>query len=56
MNSEESEKLNIKIAKGIKLAIQRLVEKTLKEDGELDISINGKVTRVKARDLKPTED
>lgn len=56
MDSEEFEKLNNKIAKGIELAIQRLVEKTQKEDGELVISIDGKVTHVKARDLKPTED
>lgn len=40
-----------KINEGVKLAIKRLVEKTKKEDGELVISRNGKVVRVKAREL-----
>ena len=42
-----------KITKGVKLSIERLIERTKKEDGELVISQNGKVVRVKARDLKP---
>ena len=41
-----------KITKGVKLSIERLIERTKKEDGELVISQNGKVVRVKARDLK----
>ena len=42
-----------KITKGVKLSIERLIERTKKEDGELVISQNGKVVRVKARDIKP---
>ena len=46
-----------KITEGVKLSIQRLIERTRKEDGELVISENGKVVRVKARDIKsPAED
>ena len=55
MTIEESTRLNDKIAIGIKLAIRRLVEKTKKVDGDLVISIKGKVTKVKARELKSTE-
>jgi hypothetical protein len=52
MNTVESDPLLEKITEGVKLAIHRLVEKTKKEDGELVISRNGKVVRVKARDLE----
>ena len=52
MKLDETETLTDSIVLGIKLAIKRLIEKTQKEDGELVISVNGKVTRVKARDLK----
>lgn len=41
-----------KINAGILLARKRLVEKTRKEDGELVVVRNGKVVRIKARDLK----
>ena len=41
-----------KITKGVKLSIERLIERTKKEDGELVISENGKVVRVKARDIQ----
>jgi len=34
------------------LARKRLVEKTRKEDGELVVMRDGKVVRIKARDLK----
>jgi hypothetical protein len=53
MNETEPDILFDKITYGITLAIQRLIEKTQKEDGELVISVNGKVTKVKARDIKP---
>ena len=33
-------------------SIHRLIERTKKEDGELVFSKNGKIVRVKARDLK----
>ena len=51
MSKAETDKILDKITEGVKLSIQRLIEKTKKEDGELVISRNGKVVRVKARDL-----
>lgn len=51
MSNLKSDPLEKKITKGVKLAIRRLIEKTKKEDGELVISKNGKVVRIKARDL-----
>lgn len=52
------DKLNIadlrsKILKGIDLAVERLILKKQKEDGELVFSQNGKVVVVKAKDLAP---
>ena len=47
----ESDQMVAKITEGVKLAFQRLIERTKKEDGELVISKNGKIVRVKARDL-----
>jgi len=49
-------KLNItelrsKILKGIDLAVERLIHKKQKEDGELVFSQNGKIVIVKAKDL-----
>ena len=52
MSAEESRQLTAKITEGVKLAIKRLIERTKKEDGELVISRDGKVIRIKARDLK----
>lgn len=52
MSTAESDQLLDKITEGVKLAIHRLIERTKKEDGELTISRDGKVVRVKARDLK----
>ncbi len=52
MNLVETDKLTDKITEGVTLAIQKLIEKTQKEDGELVISVNGKVTKVRARDIK----
>lgn len=52
MSKEESDQLTDKITEGVKLAIQRLIDRTKKEDGELVIYKDGKVVRVKARDLK----
>ncbi|MFM7485516.1 MAG: hypothetical protein ACKOC0_01755 [Cytophagales bacterium] len=48
----ESEQLMEKITGGVKLAIRRLIEQTKKEDGELVVSRNGKVVKVKARDIR----
>lgn len=52
MTKIESKILVDKITKGVHLAFERLLEQTKKEDGELVISKNGKIVRVKARDLK----
>ncbi len=52
MSKEESDQLTDKITEGVKLAIQRLIDRTKKEDGELVIYKDGKVVRIKARDLK----
>ena len=52
MSQTEADKILDKITEGVKLSIQRLVDRTKKENGELVISRNGKVVRVKARDLK----
>lgn len=41
-----------KILLGVKLAVQRLIEKKSLTDGELVYSKDGKIVRVKARDLK----
>ena len=41
-----------KIDAGILLAQKRLIEKVQKEDGELVVVRDGKVVRVKAKDLK----
>ncbi len=51
MSKAETDQLLDKITEGVKLAIHRLIENTIKEDGELVISKDGKVIRVKARDL-----
>ena len=52
MTQAEMDSTIDKITKGVKLSIERLIERTKKEDGELVISQNGKVVRVKARDIK----
>ena len=52
MSSTESDQLTDKITRGVKLAIQRLIERTQKEDGELVLSKDGKIVRVKAMDIK----
>lgn len=51
MNTEERSKLRSKIEQGLHLAYERLLSNKQKEDGELVISHNGQITRVKARDL-----
>lgn len=51
MSKSESKQVLDKIYQGIQLAVKRLVDQTKLEDGELVISKNGKVIRVKARDL-----
>ena len=43
--------LRSKILKGIDLAVERLIRKKQKEDGELVFSQNGQIVVVKAKDL-----
>ena len=52
MNEIEIKQMQKKINAGILLARKRLVEKTRKEDGELVVVRDGKVVRIKARELK----
>lgn len=52
MSETEIKQMQEKINAGILLARKRLIEKTKKEDGELVIVRNGKVVRIKAKDLK----
>ncbi len=52
MSETEIKQMQEKINAGILLARKRLIEKTKKEGGELVIVRDGKVVRVKAKDLK----
>ena len=52
MSEIEIKLMQEKINAGILLARKRLIEKTKKEDGELVIVRDGKVIRIKAKDLK----
>lgn len=52
MSEVEIKKLQEKIDAGIILAQKRLIEKAKKEDGELVILQDGRVVRVKAKDLQ----
>ena len=52
MSELELEQLQEKIDAGILLAQQRLKEKCKKEDGELVIMRDGKVTHVKADEIE----
>jgi hypothetical protein len=51
MTEDEVKNMRAKIYEGIELAYQRLLISKQKEDGELAISRDGKVVRVKASDL-----
>ena len=52
MSEIEIKQMQEKIDAGILLAQKRLIEKTRKEDGELVVMRDGKVVRIKAKDLK----
>ena len=52
MSEIEIKQMQEKINAGILLDRKRLIEKTKKEDGELVIVRDGKVIRIKAKDLK----
>lgn len=51
MSKSESKQILDKVGQGIQIAIRRLIDRTKREDGELVISKDGKVIRIKARDL-----
>jgi len=51
MTKDNINELRTKILKGIELSYSRLLIAKQKEDGELVISRNGKIVRVKAKDL-----
>lgn len=51
MSEIEIKQMQEKIKEGILLARKRLIEKTKKEDGELVIVRDGKVVRIKAKEL-----
>ena len=49
--NEEIKEIREKILQGLELAFRRLVEQKKREDGELVFSKDGKIYKVKARDL-----
>lgn len=49
--NEEMKEVEQKILQGLELAFRRLVEQKKREDGELVFSKDGKIYKVKARDL-----
>ncbi|MEI6141402.1 MAG: hypothetical protein WCP85_19180 [Mariniphaga sp.] len=51
MNKAEVEIMHEKIVKGVKLAYERLLIEKQKDDSELVFSQDGKIVKVKARDL-----
>jgi len=51
MTKENVKDLREKILQGLELAYTRLLSSKQKDDEDLVISINGKVVKVKARDL-----
>lgn len=52
MSETDIKQMQEKIDAGILLAQKRLIEKAQKEDGELVVVRDGKVVRIKAKDLK----
>lgn len=52
MSELEIQQMQGKIDAGILLAQKRLIEKAKKEDAELVVEKDGKVVRIKAKDLK----
>ncbi len=55
MTTQEINSLRSNILKGLEVSFQKLLKTTQKENGELVVSKNGKVVRIKARKLKATE-
>ena len=55
MTTQEIDSLRTKILKGISVSYNKLLAATQKEDGELVVSKDGKIIRVKARNLKKSD-
>ncbi len=51
MKTDKNTELKNKILYGFDLAIKKLIQKKIKEDGELIFFQNGKIVKIKARDL-----
>lgn len=51
MTKENLQDMRSKILQGIKLSYTRLLASKQKEDGELVISKNGKIIKIKAKEL-----
>lgn len=51
MTSDKVKDLRVKIEQGINLAYKRLVIKKQMEDGDLVFTRNGKIIKIKAREL-----
>jgi hypothetical protein len=56
VTKESTKDLRTKIIQGLELAYSRLLSSKQKDDAELVISRNGKIVKVKARDLTATAD
>jgi len=52
MKNENIKDLKDKILRGVELAFERLIVSKEKEDADLVFSSDGKIIKVKARDLK----
>ncbi len=51
MENKKIEEIREKVIRGIDLAIKKLIQSKAKVDGDLIVSVDGKVSRVKAKDL-----
>jgi hypothetical protein len=56
MNKEKVKELRDKIIKGMDLTYERLLTAKLKDGSDLVVSRNGKIVRIKAKDLDFTEE
>ncbi len=55
MNKEKVKELRDKIIKGMDLTYERLLTAKLKDGSDLVVSRNGKIVRIKAKDLGLTK-
>lgn len=52
MSELDIQQLQEKIDSGVRLAKQRLIERTIKENGDLVVEQNGEVMHIKAEELE----